>query len=448
MTRAPRRQSTQTLERSAQSGSSVVLVVAPDTPAERRVPLGDKTLTIGSGAGVDILIADPHVSRRHAEVKRVAEGVLLRDVGSRNGTYVEGMAVKEIILKDGALLSVGLTRIMCLLQGAAAARAASPPPPIAAPPPPPLDEGATRFGDAVGSSAQMRKVFGLLEKLAPTELTITLLGETGTGKDVLARGVHDKSARHDGPFVIFDCGAAAPSLIESELFGHERGAFTGAGRERQGAFERADGGTLFLDEVGELALELQPKLLRALDQARVRRVGGAEDRPVDVRVIAATNRNIEEDVRQGRFREDLFFRLSAAIVAVPPLREHLDDLPELASAVLEAEHPGLAISQDVLSVLSRYDWPGNVRELRNVLLGAAAMAEANTLLPRDLIFFRPRRRDPTIDKLPLAGRSLESIEKAAIEQTLRQCDGNKARAARTLGIAASTLYEKLKKYGQ
>jgi DNA-binding NtrC family response regulator len=293
----------------------------------------------------------------------------------------------------------------------------------------------------------MRRVFALLQKLAPTELTITLTGETGTGKDVLARAVHDASPRAGAAFVVFDCGAAAPSLIETELFGHEKGAFTGAASERRGAFERAHGGTLFLDEVGELALDLQPKLLRALEQRCVRRVGGAEDITVDVRILAATNRDLEDDVHTGRFREDLYFRLSAAIVKVPSLRARRADLGELVQAILAAEGRRLSVSPDTLAVLASYDWPGNVRELRNVLLGAAALAEGETLEPRDLMFFRPRRRDPTIDRLPLAGRSLESIERAAIGQTLRQVGGNKVKAARELGIAPSTLYEKIKKYG-
>jgi transcriptional regulator with PAS, ATPase and Fis domain len=292
----------------------------------------------------------------------------------------------------------------------------------------------------------MRRVFAILDKVAASELTITLTGETGTGKDVLARGVHGKSVRAGGPFIVFDCGAVAPTLIESELFGHEKGAFTGAVVERRGAFERADGGTLFLDEVGELQLDLQPKLLRVLESRRVRRVGGATDTPVDVRIIAATNRELEAEVKASRFREDLFFRLSGVMVAVPPLRERREDLPELTAAFLRELGSPMTMARDTLQILATYDWPGNVRELRNVIQGAAALADGQVLEPRHLIFFKPRRRDPTIDKLPLAGRSLETLERAAIAQTLRQYDGNKTKAARALGIAASTLYEKIKKY--
>jgi transcriptional regulator with PAS, ATPase and Fis domain len=417
------------------------LIVAPGTPGERRVDIGDTPLRIGSDPACDVRVVDPHVSRRHIEVKRGTDGVILRDLGSRNGTTVDGVAVKEVVLRGVSTVVIGKTQIRVETDV-----------PKTTSHPPELDtepelEGPAVFGQAVGSSAEMRRVFALLSRLAPTELTITLTGETGTGKDVLARGVHAASSRSEGPFVVFDCGAAAPTLIESELFGHEKGAFTGASTDRRGAFERAHGGTLFLDEVGELALELQPKLLRALEQRRVRRVGGAEDIEVDVRILAATNRDLEAEVRAGRFREDLFFRLSAAIVKVPSLRQRIEDVAELASAILAEGGRTLGISNDTLEVLKSYDWPGNVRELRNVLLGAAALAETNTLQPRDLMFFRPRRRDPTIDRLPLAGRSLESIERAAIEQTLKHAGGNKVKAAKTLGIAASTLYEKLKKYG-
>ncbi len=444
-----RRRGTLSLPQAEPPSTSAWLIVAPGTPAERRMPLGTDPICIGTGEDADLRIADPHVSRRHVEVQRTAAGVVVRDLGSTNGTYVDGNVVKEVVVMNGATIRVGTTSIRVETE-----RPGSNPPaldPLARlsslPAEDSIPPGEPTFGAAVGASLGMRRIFAILDRLAPTELTVTLTGETGTGKDVLARAVHARSGRHQGPFVIFDCGAAAPTLIESELFGHEKGAFTGANSGRAGAFERADKGTLFLDEVGELAVDLQPKLLRALEQHRVRRVGGAEDLEVDVRILAATNRDLEEDVRAGRFREDLYFRLSAAIVKVPPLRERIEDLPGLVAAILQEAGRQLECTAATLEVLGAYDWPGNVRELRNVLLGAAALAEGPALEPRDLIFFRPRRRDPTIDSLPLAGRSLESIERAAIRQTLRHCEGNKVRAAKALGIAPSTLYEKLKKYG-
>jgi transcriptional regulator with PAS, ATPase and Fis domain len=273
-----------------------------------------------------------------------------------------------------------------------------------------------------------------------------LLGETGSGKDVLARAVHARSPRAERPFVVFDCGAVAPNLIESELFGHVKGAFTGAVSDRQGAFEMAHGGTLFLDEVGEMPLELQPRLLRVLEERRVRRVGAEELRPVDVRVVAATNRDLELEIAEGRFRQDLFFRLSAAVVRVPPLRDRLEDLPQLVSAALAELKLPFTCSDATLATLRAYDWPGNVRELKNVVTSAAAFAEGGTLEPKHLLFFRRQHRAPTLDRLPLAGRTLEKLERAAIKQTLDQFDGNKTKASRALGIAASTLYEKIKKY--
>jgi DNA-binding NtrC family response regulator len=230
------------------------------------------------------------------------------------------------------------------------------------------------------------------------------------------------------------------------LFGHEKGSFTGATATVAGAFERAHGGTLFFDEIGELSLDLQPKLLRALEQRTVQRIGSPVEIAVDVRILAATNRELEAEVAAGRFRQDLFFRLSAVVVAVPPLRERLSDLPELVEVILAAEGRRVRVTQDTIDALATYDWPGNVRELRNVLMAASAMAEADLIEPRHLLLFKPRRRSATLADFPLGGRSLESIERAAIAQTLKTADGNKVRAAKALGIAPSTLYEKMRRY--
>ncbi|MFW5877294.1 MAG: sigma-54 interaction domain-containing protein [Myxococcota bacterium] len=296
-------------------------------------------------------------------------------------------------------------------------------------------------------SRRMHEVFDVLARLAPTDVTITLVGETGSGKDVLAHAVHERSHRGAGPFVVFDCGAVAASLAESELFGHERGSFTGAVTSHVGAFERATGGTLFLDEVGEMPLDLQPRLLRALENRTVRRVGGRTERGVDVRVVAATNRDLQAEVEAGRFRRDLYFRLAAALVPVPPLRERHEDLSLLVSSLLDEVAPGRVRATDgTLEVLRAHDWPGNVRELRNVLACAAAFVDGTQLEPRHLRFVSRGAQEPTLERLPLGGRALAHIERAAIKQTLAQTGGNKTHAARALGIALSTLYEKLKKY--
>jgi DNA-binding NtrC family response regulator len=311
--------------------------------------------------------------------------------------------------------------------------------------------GAVRtFGPLVGRSTAMQDVFEVLERVARTEVTVSFLGETGSGKDVLARALHEQSSRSEGPFVIFDCGAVAANLAESELLGHERGAFTGAVAAHAGAFERAHGGTLFLDEIAELPLDLQPRLLRALESRKVRRVGGRHERRVDVRVIAATNRDLRAEVAAGRFREDLYFRLAVAVVRVPPLRDRLDDLPQLVLSLLaDLGRPDLRVADATLSMLRAHPWPGNVRELKNALSCATAFVDAGTtvLEPRHVRLLTPSNVDSPLDGLPLGGQLLEHIERVAIRQTLAQADGNKTYAARALGIAVSTLYEKLKKYG-
>lgn len=312
--------------------------------------------------------------------------------------------------------------------------------------PAPLTKAPRKVAAASGA---MRRVLELLEPLARAEVTVTLIGETGTGKDVLARTIHQQSARRNGPFVVFDCGAVAANLAESELLGHERGAFTGAVSAHAGAFERAHNGTLFLDEVGELPLDLQTRLLRLLGNCSVRRVGGTLDRPFDVRIVAATNRDLQLEVAAGRFRRDLYFRLAAAVVQVPPLRDRAEDIPVLAQRLLEdLGHPGVRIAPDCLRALGSRHWRGNVRELKNTLACALAFLDGSVLEARHLAVPSSCEKQPPeqVDHLPLGGIRLECIERAAIEQTLRQTSGNKARAAELLGIAPSTLYEKLKKY--
>jgi DNA-binding NtrC family response regulator len=313
---------------------------------------------------------------------------------------------------------------------------------------------ARQLGRVIARSALMHALFDLLERFARTDVTVTLVGETGSGKDLVAHALHDESARAAGPMVVFDCGSVAANLAESELLGHERGAFTGAVSTHAGAFERANGGTLFLDEIAELPLDLQPRLLRALESRRVRRVGGKLDRRVDVRVIAATHRDLRAEVAAGRFREDLYFRLAVAVVNVPPLRKRLEELPDLVASMLASlGRPDLRASEATLALLRSHTWPGNVRELKNTLACAVALLDLDVKSLEPVHIRLLGASDPkgpataTVDALPLAGHSLDCLERAAIRQTLRQTAGNKANAARTLGIAISTLYEKLKKFG-
>ncbi len=388
---------------------------------------------IGSAPNNDVTIQDSSVSRYHCELRHSDDGFVLRDLGSTNGCVVGGLRVKEALIQSEVVIQLGRSTMRFL----------------------PLTEEKrvdpskdVKFGQLYGRSQAMREIFGILEKVAATDLTVTIQGETGTGKDLVARAIHQASPRADGPFVVFDAGAVATNLIESELFGHEKGAFTGATEQRQGAFERADGGTLFIDEIGELALELQPKLLRALEQREVQRVGGSKRIPVDVRVVCATNRALVDEVQASRFRDDLFFRISVVVLGLPPLRERHEDIELLVHAILRAVNPNMSAAPEAVSVLQNYDWPGNVRELRNVIETAVAMCSETVLHPRDLIFAHDRDMSAQRDSgaMSLAGKTLESIERNAIAQTLAHCGGNRSAAARALGIAPSTLYLKLKKY--
>jgi DNA-binding NtrC family response regulator len=313
------------------------------------------------------------------------------------------------------------------------------------------DSGVRRFGRISSRSPAMRGVLDVLERFSRTDVNVTFVGETGVGKDVIAHALHEESARAGRPLVVFDCGAVTATLAESELLGHERGSFTGAVSSHAGAFERAHRGTLFLDEIAELPLDLQPRLLRALESRKVRRVGGMQERRVDVRVVAATNRDLRAEVSAGTFREDLFFRLAVVVAQVPPLRERLEDLPELVRTLLADLGRGdLVVSSEALEVLHGHSWPGNVRELKNALSCAIAFMDSETrVLEAHHLRLMSAGCDgeSRLEGLPLGGQALERIERIAIRQTMAQANGNKTRAARRLGIALSTLYEKLKKHG-
>ena len=307
-----------------------------------------------------------------------------------------------------------------------------------------------RFGRIVGRSDEMQAVYDLIAKVAPTDTTIFVLGETGTGKEVVARTIHDQSERSDGPFVPVNCGAIAPNLIESELFGHEKGAFTGASERRRGLFEMARGGTLFLDEITEMPTELQVNLLRVLETGQVRRVGGRRAVTVDVRIIAATNREPDAAVREGELREDLLYRIMVFPVTVPPLRERRDDVALLAEHFLgelnRELRKKLRFTSEALQALSRYDWPGNVRELRNVLERACILAR-DRIRAGDL----PLGEGPLVQESEPAapvpvGKSLREMEKELILATLDHFDGSRKRAAETLGICPKTLYNRLRSY--
>jgi two-component system, NtrC family, response regulator HydG len=304
-----------------------------------------------------------------------------------------------------------------------------------------------QFGRATACSPSMRQTLSLLDRLARTDVTITLIGETGTGKDLLAQTVHQSSRRERGSFVVLDCGGLGPGSAERELIGHDDLGASGSTAEYIGALERAHEGTLFINDVGELPLELQTRLLRVLDSRSVRRRGTERDRPVDVRVIAAANRDLEPEVAAGRFRQDLYFRLAAAVVRIPPLRERSEDIPLLVARLLaDLGRDDVQLSPATYDWLRTRAWPGNVRELKNLLAYGLACVDRVAIEVDDLRALPPASEASWLDRLPLAGFSLARLEQAAIQQTLAQSGGNKMLAARTLGIAVSTLYEKLKRY--
>jgi transcriptional regulator with AAA-type ATPase domain len=300
------------------------------------------------------------------------------------------------------------------------------------------------FGEMVGRSPKMRRLFGVLHRMASHDAPVLLTGESGTGKELAAQGLHIAGPRADGPFVAINCAAVQENLFESELFGHVKGAFTGADRDADGAFQRADGGTLFLDEVGEMRLDLQAKLLRALESGEVRKVGGRKPTYPDVRVVAATNRHLPAMCREGTFREDLYYRLEVLTVSLPPLRERRDDIPDIARTLLARNHPGARLSEDAMAEIVRYDWPGNIRELRNVLTRAYVMA--GSVIGRGDLSFNPWAFEDTAEHQPLPARdAAEAEERQVILQALRATGGNRTKAARHLGMPRSSLLYRLKR---
>lgn len=315
------------------------------------------------------------------------------------------------------------------------------------------EEKQFNFGEIIGQAQPMQEVFRVLQKVAPTDSSVIIYGESGTGKELVARAIHKNSNRSEGPFVRVNCGALSETLLESELFGHEKGAFTGALKRKLGRFELAHGGTIFLDEIGDISGNLQIKLLRVLQEKEFERVGGEETVNVDVRVVAATHRNLKEEVASGRFREDLYYRLHIVPITLPALRQRLDDLPVLIEHFLqhlghELRKPDLQIAPAALDMMRNYHWPGNVRELENVLERAAVLCEGTTINLADLpplVKDRSAILSLSDDNLDL-NQTLEEVERAMLERAMSRAHGVKAEAARILGIKTTTLLYKLGKY--
>lgn len=400
-------------------------------------------LRVGCHPENDLVLADPAVSKKHFVIERKAEGFRLQDLGSTNGTRVNGVGVEQALLPDRSVIAVGST---VLLFTSMDERIPIPPSPH------------EYFGPMVGRSARMREVFGILERFSPSDLPLLIGGETGTGKELVARGIHERSRRANGPFKVFDASSVAPTLLESELFGHLRGSFTGSDADRPGVFELAHGGTVFLDEIGELPLELQSRLLRVVETKEVKRLGAASPLMVDTRIVAATHRDLSRMVEENTFREDLYYRLAVVRVELPPLRDRLEDIPLLVAHLTESYRSSLPgspaalpeFSAEAIAALQRHAWKGNVRQLRNVVQAALVLANGQQVLPADLYMegslATASQHGPSPPGNRISGGTLEMIEMEAIRETLAECGGNKSRTARKLGIAYSTLQLKMKKY--
>ncbi len=346
-------------------GLRVEVLDGPDRG--RVVEATSESLTIGSAPGNDLVTTDTTVSRYHVELRRQSDRILVEDHRSTNGTCTGGVTIQRAEIQPGTILSLGRTSVR-------------------------VDDGSVvdvevidddRLGPLRGRAPEMRSLMAKIRRVAGTDASVLVLGETGCGKELIARALHEESPRASAPFETVDCGTLMPTLVASELFGHERGAFTGAERQHIGAFERAHGGTIFLDEVGELAKDLQAGLLGVLERRAVRRVGGTKAIPVDVRIVAATHRDLRAEVNAGTFRQDLYYRFGVVLLRVPPLRERPGDIPLLVEHFLrDAGHNGPVdeiVPPEVMTMLKAYHWPGNVRELRNFVESALALGETPIL---------------------------------------------------------------------
>jgi transcriptional regulator with GAF, ATPase, and Fis domain len=354
-------------------------LVRKESDGEPKIAVFDQpTVRIGALGDNDFVVKNDTVSRFHCQIVQEEDDYVLKDLASTNGTFIDGVRIREGFLSQGSIIRLGECEITFE----------------------PVEEHirvepaeVTKYGEIVGRSVRMREIFHILDRISSSAATVVIEGETGTGKEVVARTIHNKSNRSKGPFIVFDCGAVPENLIESELFGHEKGAFTGAVANRQGLFQMAHRGTIFLDEMGELSKDLQPKLLRVLESREVRSVGGSKRSPVDVRVIAATNRDLAKEVQEGRFRQDLYYRLSVVRIGLPPLRERVDDLVLLAdhffdkmqaNRTAEGHKRLTGLAPPVQRVFESYAWPGNVRELANVIERACSFSDGPLIELADL----------------------------------------------------------------
>jgi DNA-binding NtrC family response regulator len=418
-----------TRESDATPGHSCLFVIAGGTPGRHRVPEGG-SLVLGRSSDADLLLPDRGVSRRHAII-RCGAALAIEDLGSANGTLVCGqrLAAGELrALAEGDVIQLGGATVIV--------------------------QALPRPDGGLPGDAAMRTVRRLAERVAGSMLSVLIIGETGVGKDLVADLVHRRSARAAAPFLCLNCAALPDQLLESELFGHERGAFTGAAQTKPGLLEVARGGTVFLDEIGELPWALQAKLLRVVESREILRVGGLEPRPIDVRFVAATHRDLEAEVRAGRFREDLFYRLNGIALAIPPLRERPTEIAELARLFVDEACARMnrrppVWSPAALALLDRHRWPGNIRELKNAVECAVVLCTGDALevehLPAALRGELAESQPPG-EEATLRSR-LADLDRHRIAEALERAGGNQSRAARALGIARNTLIARMKAYG-
>ena len=415
------------------------LTVAKGTSSKRELDVGPETVVVGRNEACDMVLDDGKVSAVHMELLATERGVRLRDLGSRNGTFIGDTRVGEVYLTKHAYVTLGDAMVELAPSGPSEVDV-----PVAA-----------EFGPLVGHSAGMRSVFERLKKAAPTDLTILITGETGTGKELVAQAIHETSTRAHKPFVVVDCGAIPAALAESSLFGHERGSFTGAMDKRVSPFVEADGGTIFLDELGELPVDVQPKLLRALAEQRIKSVGSNSYRPVNVRVVAATRRDLAREVNAGTFRSDLYFRVAQLKVELPSLRQRLEDLPVLVRRMVEDlgdEGSYARITSDSMERLMRHDWPGNVRELRNVVAVAMAFAKEG---PIDLAAHLSPLTTSAAESAPTRGRTFQDAKREVLARFEREyftalyaeCGGNVSEIGRRAAMERAHVRGYLRRRG-
>jgi DNA-binding NtrC family response regulator len=437
----------------------IKLVVTEGPDAGREFVIERAKVYLGRAAVNDIVLTDRSISGTHLELRAEEQGMVLRDLSSTNGTYLAGCRVRELVLAPDVPIRLGPHTTLKLLPTDGVVEL-------------PLSE-QERFGGVIGRSVIMRQLFATLSRIGPSDLPCLIEGDTGTGKERIARAIHDASRRKSKPYVVLDCSSIPRDLMESYVFGHERGAFTGAHGQHKGAFEQASGGTLFLDEVGELDISLQPKLLRVLENREFKRVGGQDLVRADCRVLAATNRDLRAMVHEGTFREDLYFRLSVVQLGLPALRERREDIPLLVEHFLQdawrerADEPLPRLTADALDALMTYAWPGNVRELKNVIQRAASLTPGPTIDRPDLLLRassppaplplataaapqppppQPAAMDLSREFKELKQEVIERFEIAYLEALIASHEGNISRAAKASGITRYHLRELLKKY--